>query len=55
MRKHVAIYQIDPDDAAITAAMRTMVSSRKGVRLGIEDRGQYDALMENVLRSEGVV
>ena len=54
MRKHVAIHQIDPDDAAITATIRTMVSSRKGMRFGIEDRGQYDALMENVLPSSDV-
>jgi monoterpene epsilon-lactone hydrolase len=44
----VAIHPLDPEDAAITAAMRAMVSSRKGVRSGIEARGQFDALMENV-------
>jgi epsilon-lactone hydrolase len=45
---YVAIHPLDPQDAAITAAMRAMVSSRKGARPGIEARGQYDALMESV-------
>ena len=49
MREHVAIHPLDPEDAAITAAMRALVSSRKGVRSGIEARGQFDALMGNVL------
>ncbi|MBO0759615.1 MAG: hypothetical protein J2P54_27570, partial [Bradyrhizobiaceae bacterium] len=42
------IHPLDPEDAAITAAMRAMVSSSKGVPAGIEARGQYDALMESV-------
>jgi len=46
---YVAIHPLDPGDAAITAAMRAMVSSSKGARLGIEARGQFDALMESVL------
>jgi monoterpene epsilon-lactone hydrolase len=46
---HVAIRPLDPEDAAITAAMRAMVSSSKGARPGIDARGQFDALMENVL------
>src|SRR2546428_11306724 len=45
----VAIHPLDPEDAAITAAMRAMVSSSKGARPGIEARGQFDALMESVL------
>ena len=44
----VATHPLDPEDAAITAAMRAMVSSRKGMRSGIEARGQFDTLMENV-------
>src|ERR1700678_352558 len=44
----VAIHPLDSKDAAITAAMRAMVSSSKGVRRGIEARGQFDALMETV-------
>ncbi len=45
---HVAIHPLDPEDAAITAAFRAMVSSAKGARQGIEARAQFDALMENV-------
>src|SRR6266478_5992011 len=41
----VVIHPLDPEDAAITAAMRAMVSSLKGVPRGIEARGQFDALM----------
>ncbi len=44
-----AIHPLDPVDAAITAAMRAMVSSSKGARQGIEARGQFDAFMESVL------
>src|SRR5260370_27650852 len=46
---YVAIHPLDPEDGAITAAMRAMVSSSKGARPGIEARGQFDALMESVL------
>jgi epsilon-lactone hydrolase len=46
---YVAIHPLDPEDAAITAALRAMVSSSKGARPGIEARGQFDALMESVL------
>jgi monoterpene epsilon-lactone hydrolase len=45
---YVAIHPLDPEDAAITAAMRAMVSSAKGARPGIEARAQFDALMESV-------
>jgi monoterpene epsilon-lactone hydrolase len=45
----VAIHPLDPEDAAITAAMRAMTSSTKGARPGIEARGQFDAFMESVL------
>jgi epsilon-lactone hydrolase len=47
--EYAAKHPLDPDDAMITAAMRAMVSSSKGARPGIEARGQFDALMENVL------
>src|SRR6266404_2912519 len=43
------IHPLDPEDAAITAATRAMVSSTKGVPAGIEARGQFDALMDSVL------
>src|ERR1700730_2331416 len=46
---YVAIHPLDPEDAAVTAAMRAMVSSSKGARPGIEARGQFDAFMESVL------
>ena len=44
----VAIHPLDTEDAAITAAMRAALMSTKGARPGIEARGQFDALMENV-------
>ena len=46
---YIAIHPLDPEDAAITAVMRAMVSASKGARAGIEARGQFDALMESVL------
>ena len=51
---YVAIHPLDPEDAAITAAMRAMVSSAKGARPGIEARAQFDALMESVLPRDDV-
>lgn len=50
----VVIHPLDPEDAAITAVMRAMVSSSKGARPGIEARGQFDALMESVLPRDDV-
>jgi len=50
----VVIHPLDPEDAAITAAMRAMVSSSKGARPGIEARGQFDARMESVLPRDDV-
>jgi acetyl esterase/lipase len=50
----VVIHPLDPEDAAVTAAMRAMVSSTKGARPGIEARGQFDAFMESVLPREDV-
>jgi epsilon-lactone hydrolase len=44
----VVTHPLDPEDAAITTALRAMVSSTKGVPRGIEARGQFDALMEGV-------
>jgi epsilon-lactone hydrolase len=54
MQGSVAIHPLDPEDAPIIAAMRAMVSAAKGARAGIEARGQFDALMENVLPREDV-
>jgi monoterpene epsilon-lactone hydrolase len=50
----VVIHPLDPEDAAITAAMRAMVSSTKGVTRGVEARGPFDALMESVLPRDDV-
>jgi monoterpene epsilon-lactone hydrolase len=44
----VAIHPLDPEDAAITAAIRAMASPTKGVPPGSEARGQFDAFMESV-------
>src|ERR1700676_5292972 len=51
---YVATHRLDAEDAAITAAMRAMLSSSKGVRQGIEARGQFDAFMEGVLPRDDV-
>ena len=48
------VHPLDPEDAAITAAMRAMVSSSKGARPGVEARGQFDAFMESVLPPDDV-
>src|ERR1700722_15924982 len=50
----VAVHSLDPEDAAITAAMRAMVGSTKGVPRGVEARGQFDTLMESVLPRDDV-
>ena len=50
----VVTHPLDPEDAAITAVIRTMASATKGVRRGIEARGQFDALMEGVVPRDGV-
>jgi monoterpene epsilon-lactone hydrolase len=50
----VVIHPLDPEDGAITTALRVMVSSTKGVSRGIEARGQFDVLMENVLPRDDV-
>jgi monoterpene epsilon-lactone hydrolase len=50
----VVVHPLDVEDAAITAAMRAMASSTKGVTRGIEARGQFDALMESVLPRDDV-
>ena len=42
---YVTIHPLDPEDAAITAVMRPMLSASKGAR-PVEARGQFDALME---------
>jgi epsilon-lactone hydrolase len=44
----ILTHPLDPEDAAITTAMRAMLSSSKGARAGIEARGPFDAIMERV-------
>jgi epsilon-lactone hydrolase len=51
---YAAVHPLDPEDAAITAAMRAMVRSAEGARPGIEARAQFDALMESVLPRDDV-
>ena len=50
----VVVHPLDPEDAAMTAAMRGGMRAAKGVRLGIEARGEFDALMESVLPRDDV-
>src|ERR1700688_698059 len=51
----IEIHPLDSEDAAITAAMRAVLSSTKGARAGVGARGQFDALMERVLRRNDVI
>jgi monoterpene epsilon-lactone hydrolase len=51
----IEIHPLDSDDAAITAAMREMLSSSKGARAGVGARGQFDALMERVVPRNDVI
>jgi acetyl esterase/lipase len=44
----VVIHPLDPDDAAVMAAVRKMVLPTKGMTRGIEGRPPFDALMEHV-------
>jgi epsilon-lactone hydrolase len=50
----VVVHPLDPEDPPITAAIRAMVSSTKGVPPGVEARGQFDAFMESVLPRDDV-
>jgi hypothetical protein len=50
----IAIHSLDPEDAAITTAMRASASSRKGARAGVEAREQFGALMESISPRGGV-
>ena len=42
------MHPLDPDDAAVMAAVRTMVLPMKGTVRGIEARQSFDTIMENV-------
>lgn len=48
MAQLVTTHPLDPKDAPVAATFRAMVSGAKGVRLGVEARGQFDAQMEQV-------
>jgi epsilon-lactone hydrolase len=50
----VVFHPLDPEDGAITTAIRANASSTKGVPPGIEARGQFDAFMESVLPRDDV-
>ena len=41
-------HPLDPQDAAVASAIRTMAAPAKGTQRGIEGRPQFDALMEGV-------
>jgi hypothetical protein len=47
----IEMHLLDSEDAAITAAMRAVLSSSKGARPGVGARGQFDALMAPESRS----
>ena len=50
----VVMHPLDADDAAIAGAMRDMTRASKGVSVGIEARGQFDAFMERVTPRDDV-
>ncbi|RKF47094.1 alpha/beta hydrolase [Paraburkholderia fungorum] len=50
----VVTHPLDHDDRKLTDMMRAGASSTKGMTLGIEARGAFDAMMESVLPHENV-
>jgi acetyl esterase/lipase len=50
----IVTHPLDPEDGKITEAMRAVTRSAKGMRLGVEGRGAFDAMMERVLPYTGV-
>lgn len=50
----IVTHALDPDDAAATAAMRSLTSATKGAARGIEARAPFDAVMESVLPRDEV-
>ena len=50
----VVTHPLDPEDGKIIEAMRAGASSTKGMKLGIEARGAFDAMMESVLPHDDV-
>jgi epsilon-lactone hydrolase len=53
-RTSVVTHPLDPGDAEVTAALRSMTRSAKGARQGIEARGQFDAFMGSVAPRDDV-
>jgi len=51
----ISIHPLDPEDAAVTATFRAMLSSSKGAKAGVGARGQFDALMERVSPRNDVI
>jgi epsilon-lactone hydrolase len=52
---YVVVHPLDPKDAAVTAAIRTMANSAKGViQHAAEAREQFNAFMESVLPRDDV-
>ena len=45
----ITTHPLEPEDGALMATMRAAVRPMKGLARGIEARGPFDALMENVL------
>jgi acetyl esterase/lipase len=52
--RFVVSHPLDPEDASVIGGMRAGMSSTKGVRLGIEARKGFDAMMESVSRRDDV-
>lgn len=50
----VVTHPLDPEDGKIAEAMRAGASSTKGMKLGIEARGAFDAMMDSVLPHDEV-
>ena len=50
----VVTHPLDPEDGKVTEMMRAGASSTKGMKLGIEARGAFDAMMESVVPHDDV-
>lgn len=53
-RDFFVTHSLDPEDAPIIAAMKAGMSATKGVRLGIETREGFDAMMASVALPDNV-
>ncbi|HWC74192.1 MAG TPA: hypothetical protein VG454_09670 [Gemmatimonadales bacterium] len=50
----VVVHPLNPADAPIAGATRAAAKAVKGVRLGVDGRGQYDGFMESVPSAGGL-